>query len=126
MSSKLIWQQTAAEFDLSPTQWIEVEQEMQTRETAGRGDRILLIITALESEAAPFYARMIDPTPVSYGDFIVTRGLYETSSGTLNIYLFSVGVGNTKSAINTSRLLELLRPDLTIFSGIAGGRKEAK
>lgn len=126
MSSKLIWQQTAVEFDLSPTQWIEVEEEMQTRETADRADRTILIVTALESEAAPFYARMLDATPVSYGDFIVTRGLYESSSGTLNIYLFSVGVGNTKSAINTSRLLDLLRPNLTIFSGIAGGRKEAK
>ena len=55
---------------------------------------------------------------------VITEGnlkIFHGTIGTHEIFLSKCGIGKVNSAINTFRIIEILKPDLIINSGVAGG-----
>jgi nucleoside phosphorylase len=86
----------------------------------------ILIVTALDTEAAPFIHRFPGSTTKKLGEHYVTVSSHIVASATANIYIFTIDIGNTAAALNAQSIVNTLKPDLVLFSGIAGGRKDAK
>lgn len=125
-SSLLLWQCVANEFGMSPSHWNEIEKTTMKSDSRSSHVPKALIITAIEAEASPSLKRLKDVSTEVRSNVYWNRGTVTTTKGPVDVYVCSVGVGNAKAIMNTTRLMELLRPDLTVFCGIAGGRKEAQ
>lgn len=124
-SSLHIWQCLVQEFGLTPQAWVEIEKEKMLQQHALPKPRVILIITAIEAEAGPSLNRLNEVLPKEMAGVFVNKGTFSTAAGIVEVIVCSVGVGNTKAVLNTTRLIDALTPDLTVFCGIAGGRKEA-
>lgn len=124
-SSLHIWQRIANEFRLTPEVWIEHERATMTAKAQRAVESTILIVTALEAEAGPSLRRLSEVSPENRDGVYVNRGTLATPKGVATVFVCSVGVGNAKAILNTTRLMEVMRPDLIVFCGIAGGRKEA-
>lgn len=125
-SSLHIWQCLAGEFGLTPEAWNKIEESLMNEKATREQSKSIVIVTALEAEAGPSLRRLNEVVPENRSGVYLNRGNLKTASGSATVYVCSVGVGNAKAIMNTTRLLDVLRPDLTVFCGIAGGRKEAE
>lgn len=125
-SSREIWKRLASEFALSAERWPRLRDD-SARAARQQGSLMkkIMVVTALDTEAAPIIAALKSRGPVSFGEVFATRGMIEHEGNRASVYVCIAGVGNTQAAIETSNMWRLINPDLTIFVGIAGGRKEA-
>jgi nucleoside phosphorylase len=120
-SSGNMWQVLAKDFGLNNLDWNKLAGNF---ENLKQGPKILLV-TAFDKEAAPLQEKLLDVSLTEIDSYYVTKGYYSTDKRRAEIYIFVAGVGNTPAAVSTTRLIGSLKPELTIFCGIAGGRKEA-
>jgi len=83
--------------------------------------KTILIFTALDIEYNTVRNYLDNIEEVVFEDgTICEKGLYKN----LEIYLRETGKGNYNSALSTDRILKILKPDTTLFIGIAGGIKD--
>jgi nucleoside phosphorylase len=125
-SSLHMWQLTADEFRLGADQFTEEEREVQQRDPINIPARKVLVVTALDTEATAVLKRLEPGNVGTIESIYVSTGRLQSAAGTADVYVFPTGVGNTPSALKTAMLIEAVRPQLTVFCGIAGGRKDAK
>lgn len=126
-SSRLIWQALAAEFYLDEDSWKQMDLHHEVEEVIERNAARVLVVTALPEEARPFIERLTDVEVKEHENAVlITQGIYRNAGKASDVYVFAAGVGNTHAALNTQYLIRTLNPDLVIFSGIAGGRKDAQ
>jgi nucleoside phosphorylase len=125
-SSRYIWKNLVAEFGLEPDRWAQIERDFGMLDIVNKSEVSILVVTAIEEEAVGILAALEDKKTEPVGGIYLMRGKYNVDDKRAAVYVFTVGVGNAKAALNTSKLLDVLRPDLTVFIGIAGGRKEAQ
>lgn len=125
-SSLHMWRLLAAEFKLQAAQFAEEQNKMQQQSLTDALVSKVLVVTALDSEATPILERLEQRSVKPMRDIYISTGLLRSDSGATEVYVFPAGVGNMPSALKTSMLIEALRPQLTVFCGIAGGRKDAK
>lgn len=126
-SSRFLWTRITSEFGFSSDSWREKMAEVKVLSQKGGSMKKIMVITALDTEAADFVALLKSKTTVNLGEIYATRGIFETEEGApVDAYVCIGGVGNTQAALEASSAWRLIRPDLTLFIGIAGGRKEAE
>lgn len=77
----------------------------------------LLIIAAMEKEIDLMINLLENINILS----IENLKIYKGNIGNHEVYISKVGIGKVNSAINTLRLIEKLKPELLINSGVAGG-----
>jgi len=124
LSSFHMWSLFCVEFNIDKT-------DLESLETFGgrllmlkENMKNILIVTALNTEAAPFVRKFSGCEVKQVAGVYVTVGRHKGKVSDANIYIFPVDVGNTSAALNTQTIVSALKPDLVIFSGIAGGRKK--
>lgn len=125
-SSLHMWQLLADEFKLQSDRWIKQEREMQQQDPVNTPACKVLVITALDSEATPVLERLEQRTMEKVGEFYLSKGRLPSANGVADVYVFQTNVGNTASALKTKALIDIVRPQVAVFCGIAGGRKDAK
>ncbi len=83
----------------------------------------ILVITALRKEYLAVREHLTDIKQEIINDFIIEKGIIKNCKNA-KIYIYESGVGREKAAISTENLTREIKPDLTIFIGIAGGIKD--
>lgn len=130
-SSEHMWKILASDFELSEIDWASFKREVLLTPvlTSHRQPRKILIFTAFDQEAVPVKAKLSDVSVEridTLDGLYITKGTYAYEGYSAEVYIFISGVGNTPTALVTSKLIHVLKPELTVFCGIAGGRKETK
>lgn len=120
VSSFHMWSLLCSEFKIESSDFASCTPDLQ------EAARKVLIVTALDTEAAPFINRFPDHITKKFGDHYVTVSSHLVASAAADIYIYPIAVGNTAAALNAQSIVNALKPDLVLFSGIAGGRKDAK
>lgn len=88
----------------------------------------ILIQTALSLEFNAVKAHLENVHPVKHP---VTGSTYEQGTYTFENWMYSIlvaetGAGNSRSADETGRAIDLFKPDYVFFVGVAGGIKDVK
>lgn len=86
-----------------------------------------LILTALSLERSPIEWRL-EKTELVQGIYghEYTKGIFEDNGYKWEVFVTETGMGNPEACSATALLYAELKPDVAIYSGIAGGRKECK
>lgn len=125
VTSGNIWRILSDAFALNSREWKKGGDMMSEADTGGLLPRIL-IVTALDNEAAPVLNGLEKIKLKDFGPLYVSHGQLVADKRVADVFVYVAGVGNVGVGIETSQVVDAIQPDLTIFSGIAGGRKEAK
>lgn len=77
----------------------------------------IAILVAMDKELSLVRAILQDIEEFKTDNLYIIHGVI----GNHDIYLSKCGIGKVNSAINTFRIIETIKPDLVINSGVAGG-----
>lgn len=77
----------------------------------------ILILSAMDKEKALLSTILDEPTPTTADGIDMLSG----KIGCHDVYLAKCGIGKVNSALNTYRITSVVKPDLVINSGVAGG-----
>ena len=82
------------------------------------------ILTAISVEYESVREYLTDVK--DYENTLYRYGLFNTDDSCWEVMIHKTGKYNTKSALETNRVIELFKPDIAIFVGIAGGIKDVE
>jgi adenosylhomocysteine nucleosidase len=90
-------------------------------------DADIVVLTALEREAIPFQALLMEPSWTSTAHRTYLSGSVESSEGRpLSVVVWPIwGMGNARSAAATQLAIAVWNPSHIVLSGITGGVKTA-
>jgi nucleoside phosphorylase len=85
----------------------------------------VVILTALAEEFLAVSEYLPERREVTHKDGTVyERGLFTSGSAVWDVLIVETGQGNTSAADETSRAIGLFDPEVVLFVGVAGGRKD--
>lgn len=108
----------------------DTPQEPRTTEPASRGQPrpigAALVLTALPEEHAAVRTRLTGLQSIEHERTggLFEQGLFDAGAHGWRVLLCETGMGNERAAVAAERGIELARPEIALFVGIAGGIKD--
>lgn len=86
-----------------------------------------LICTALPVEYMAVRAHLQNLQEIVHEEGTVyERGEFTTDQGSWMVSIVEIGPGNTSTALETERAIQIFRPEIVFFVGVAGGLKDVR